>query len=224
MNKLAVMGLALAITGHLSAQSPETRPSFEVASIKPNKSGASQRAMGPEPGGRFGATNVPLRDLMTIAYGIPPYLVDYRISGGPAWVDTEKFDIVAKAESDLPPDQIRMRVRTLLEERFALKVHWETRDLPVFALVLARADGTFGPNFQRSDVDCAAIWNAARGTPVAPQRPNGKPVCTGRTTLGSITGGAMLIDSLVNSLGRFAGRIVENRTGLSGRYDFELTW
>ena len=84
MNKLAVIGLAVAMTGHLSAQSPETRPSFEVASIKPNKSGGSQRAMGPEPGGRFGATNVPLRDLMTIAYGIPPYLVDHRISGGPA--------------------------------------------------------------------------------------------------------------------------------------------
>jgi uncharacterized protein (TIGR03435 family) len=183
--------------------------------------------MGPEPGGRFGATNVPLRDLVSFAYAIPPLYADYRIAGGPNWIDDDRFDIVAKVEVQLPPDEMRVRVRTLLEDRFAVKAHFETRELPIYALVFAKSDQTMGPRLRRSEVDCDAVRTANRGMPPTPPiqaQAGDKLVCTGRTTSGLIIGGAMLIDNLVTSLGGFAGRIVQNRTGLTGRFDFELTW
>jgi hypothetical protein len=149
----------------LRAQSAAPAPgsqAFEVASVKPNKSGDGRISIQMQPGGRFTATNFPLRELIRMAYGVQ----NSQLVGGPDWIGSERFDIVAKAESDPspsppggPPGPMLMMVRNLLVERFKLAVHNETKDLPIYALVMARADGRLGPQLRASQVDCAALWH-----------------------------------------------------------------
>ena len=83
------------------------------------------------PPGRFTATNIPLKVLITNAY----QLSFFQVVGGPDWVSTDRFDIAAKAPDGAPPEQTRAMVRTLLKDRFKLVVHMETRDTPIYALV-----------------------------------------------------------------------------------------
>src|SRR6476469_2808225 len=81
----------------VAAQAPAAAPQFEVASVKPNKSGGGPMRIGFQPGGRFTATNVPVRDLISMAYGQPQPLPSFQIIGGPGWMASDRFDIVAKA-------------------------------------------------------------------------------------------------------------------------------
>ena len=118
-------------------------PEFDVVSVKPNKSGGGMvRIMGRPDG--YAASNVSLKMLIQGAYGIREDL----ISGAPSWADSARFDIDAKvAGSDvealkkLSPEQRRLILRPLLADRFKLKVHTETKQLPVYELVLAK-DGS----------------------------------------------------------------------------------
>ena len=115
----SIVAVAMAHSGALpQADGSQDLPEFDAASVKPNKSGDMARAMGPEPGGRFNARNVPLRDLVAIGYSIPPLFASYRIIGGPEWIDSARFDVSATAGRDLPPDQVALRVRRLLSDRF----------------------------------------------------------------------------------------------------------
>jgi len=101
---------------------------FEVASVKVNRSADSRIGIGFAPGGRFRATNVPLRELIAAAYGTPQPLPAFQISGGPKWIETERFDIVGKAPGDPqpgpdgPPREMFMMLRNLLTERGARRV------------------------------------------------------------------------------------------------------
>ena len=134
-------------------------PGFEVASVKPNKSGNAMQGFG-FPGDRFEATNVLLHDLVALAYGDPgQVLPDSQLSGGPNWIDSDRFDIKATVGSDGPNTaaQKQFKLRALSAERFHLVVHEETRDLPIYALVLARSDRKLGPKLLRADVDCEAL-------------------------------------------------------------------
>ena len=151
--------------------------SFEVASVKTNKSGDFRRGMGPEPGGRFGAINVPLRDLVAFAFGIPNADAESRVIGGPEWITRERFDIAAKAADASAPSGYPPLVQAMLVERFKLQAHEEVRDVEAFALVRARTDGTPGPQLRRSDVDCDARRAAAKGGAPLPQPASG-PVST----------------------------------------------
>src|SRR5437870_2065444 len=111
------------------------RPSFEVASIKPNNSGNGQVAIQTPPG-RFRAIAVTAKLLIANAYGIR----DPQISGGPPWIATDRFDIEATVKSDvqLQPSQIPLLLQDLLMDRLQLKVHHETQELPVFELTVAK--------------------------------------------------------------------------------------
>src|SRR5580765_433778 len=137
-----------AIESRVRAQSPQTlAPAFEVASIKLNNSGDGRVMMQLQPGGRFTATNIPLRLLIRNAY----QLQDFQIVGAPSWINSERYDIVAKAEDGTPPEtpsldrtgpnRTQLMIRSLLAERFQLVAHDETRELPIYALVVARGDG-----------------------------------------------------------------------------------
>ena len=102
---LVTVVAALLVAG-LRAQAPvagAANPVFEVVSIKPNKSGDGRMLIGFQPGGRFTATGITLRMLIGIAYGTPQPLPNFRIIGGPSWMNSDRFDIVAKAEGDVPP-------------------------------------------------------------------------------------------------------------------------
>ena len=157
---LALIPGSLLIAG---GQDQAPLPSFEVASIKPNNSGDGRVFMQNQPG-RFTATNVSLRQLIRNAY----QLQDFQITGGPSWMSTDRFDIVAKIDPSEdaavqatvgppPPGQpgrLGLMIRSLLIERFKLAVHTETKEQPIYALVLARSDGKLGPALKKSETDC----------------------------------------------------------------------
>ena len=227
----ALLGVAL---GAQSPQPPAAPLAFEVASIKPNSSGDGRVMMQNQPG-RFIATNITLRLLIRNAY----QLQDFQISGGPGWMASDHFDINAKVPDeyrDLPPMRpgsgpgpLQSMIRTLLAERFKLAVHNETKDSPIYALILARSDGKLGPNLKKSETDCEAMFAAgrARGGQMPPPGPPppGQPMpCGIRIGLGNMAVGGVPLAQVANSLGMFAGRIVLDRTGLTGNYDMNLTW
>jgi uncharacterized protein (TIGR03435 family) len=129
----------------LSAQSAtgwEKPLAFEVASIKPNKSGDNPQSTRLQPGGGFSATNVSVRFLIRVSYG---QFQEALVSGGPSWLDTDRYDIVAKGDGPASPPQINLMIRTLLADRFKLTTHQEMQELPIYALVLTRTDRRLGP-------------------------------------------------------------------------------
>ena len=149
----------------LQIQDPP-RQSFEVASVKPNKSGETTSFLQSRPGGNFAVGDMTLRGLIMFAYGIQ----GFQLVGAPDWwAATERFDIAAKAAADVPPTPIgktspeALMLRSLLEDRFRLSAHRETRDLPIYALVLARADGRPGPRLRPTTSDyCKKRFDAIR--------------------------------------------------------------
>jgi uncharacterized protein (TIGR03435 family) len=215
----------------VSAQAPAPAPQFEVASVKPNKSGVGgPRRIGFQPGGRFTATNVPVLDLISIAYGQPEPLPTFQILGAPGWAASDSFDITAKAETDIPPGptgppaQMFLMLRGLLADRFKLVAHEESRDQPVYLLRLDRSDGKLGPNLRPSTVDCAAMMRgAARGGPTpGPPPPGQAPMCGAMFGPGRMMSGGTPIQMMVNGLARLVNRPVLDRTGLTGNYETTL--
>jgi uncharacterized protein (TIGR03435 family) len=211
---------------------------FEVASVKINKSGPMMSAMRTVPS-EFRVTNVPLRLLISLAYRAS----SYQMVGGPGWIDSERFDIVAKAPAGSTPDQTTLMMRGLLADRFKLKVHTETREVPIYALVLARSDGKLGPKLSKSTDDCEKILaerraaaQAARAGGAGPvpfnmPGPNEKPVCTISMRPAPVTngipllvfrGGGQPMQALVSQISGSVNRLVVDKTGLTGLYDFEL--
>lgn len=229
---LAAAAVGLAWSVMAAGQAP---PQFEVASIKPNKSGDGRVMLGAQPGGRFSATNVPLRLLIRNAY----QLQDFQIVGGPDWLNSDRFDIVANADSDGlgdpfgaaqrgEPSRVQLMLRALLAERFKLEVHDETREMPIYALMMARGDGRLGPQLQKSTTDCAALAAAGRGRgampPTGPPQPGDRVPCGIRVAPGNMAVGGSTLAQFAASLGMFVGRVVVDRTGLDGTFDFNLTW
>jgi len=226
----AVLGL-VAVGGLRPVLRAQTavQPAFDVASIKLNTSGDWRKSIGPGPGGRFLATNQTLRELLPFAYGLPQMAAGIRIVGGPSWIDTDRFDVVAKADGVVSPEEMGAMLRSLLVDRFKLAAHRETRDLPVYALVMAKGDGSFGPGQRRSEVSesaCAARRAAIRRRePVPPQDPGRPPVCgSGRTVPGRITAVGWSMAQLVSALMPLAGRVVVEKTGQAGLFDMDLEW
>ena len=216
-----IVAFATASSTWTAAQTPSASLQFEVASIKPNKSGPGPQRIGFQPGGRFVATNVPVRDLISIAYGQPQPLPNFQIIGRPSWMTSDRFDITAKAEGDPqpaaagPPTQMFQMLRGLLADRFQLKAHEETRDQPVYVLRVDRSDGKLGPNLRPSTVDCAALRGANRGgPPPGPPAPGQAPVCGAMMAPGRIMSGGTPIETMTTSLARLVkqGRDRSHRT------------
>ena len=233
---------ASVVVGALGAQAPQTpaAPAFEVASIKPNNSGDGRVMMQNQPG-RFIATNIPVRLLIRNAY----QLQDFQITGGPSWLNSDRFDINAKVDASVQdevaaargagpgqgPNPVQLMVRTLLAERFKLVVHNETKDQPIYGLIMARSDGRLGPQLKKAEVDCAAQMAAMRGRgparglpPPGPSQPGDVIPCGIRIGPGNMAVGGSTLAQFANNLGMFVGRVVLDRTGLTGSYDFTLTW
>ncbi len=201
------------MAGMLHAQTPTTPISY-VASVKPNNSAEPRGFTEYYPGGRLSATAVTVRSLLRTAYRIQ----DYQLVGAPAWFSTKRYDIAAKVDDNPPPLPVFLRM--LLADKFQLAVRNETRELPRFALVLARGDGKLGPQLQKSDFDCEAY----AATPHALPEPGRTPTCSTRINMGALSGKAIPLAQLATSLAPFVNRFVFDKTGLPGRYDVELTW
>jgi uncharacterized protein (TIGR03435 family) len=224
-------------SGRVSAQAP-ANPSFEVASIKTNRSGTNQRQVNWEPNGRFTATNVPLDNLIRFAYAepgpdgllgpLPPnrLLVAKSWVGGAAALQSDKFDVIATSDGAASQEHVFLMLRALLAERFKLVVHRETRDLPIYALVMARKDGRLGPRLRRSKVDCSATPNTGPTAAPSPDAFVAEP-CKGlRNVPGKATGRAVTIPTLARLMSGWVDdhRPVEDRTGLAGNFDIDLDW
>ncbi len=220
---LIVSLAAAAVTVSAQAPGPVLAPTlpFEVASVKVNREG--QRApMQWLPGGRF-RMGLPIQSLVTIGYQVPVY----RIDGLPDWTSRTFFDIDARAERQPAIEERPAYYRGLLEDRFGLRAHVEERDMPAYALVLAREDRRLGPGLRRTEVNCeAAIAESRRraeaGERPAPPAPGVRPTCGAIGGAANLTAGAVEIASLVGLLSSGLERPVVDRTGLAGRFDIDF--
>src|SRR4051794_3428848 len=185
----AISVVLLAASSAPGAQTPSdsnTNPSFEVVSVKRNVTAEGPAGFNPRTD-RFTRTAVTARELVASAFRRRGF-ENVQVVGGPNWLDSDRFDITAKIEDGagtleqlyLPdgkgsPGRAYLMVRALLQDRFKLRAHWETREMPVFALTLARRDGRLGPRLIRSTVDCdketAEMADAIRKTGMPPPRP-----------------------------------------------------
>jgi len=220
--------VVLSATAVLSAQTPEPPPIPYVASVKVNASGSTSSFTRRLPGGTFLASNMTAHDMIAMAHGLQPF----QIEGGPEWIRQARFDITIKVEQNvgpaaIGPTQIGLQLgRAVLADRFAFRAHRETRERPVFALVRVRQDGALGPRIRRSPTDCAALARdaGASGAPWPPRSGDGRLLCglqIGGTTL---TAGGYPLSEFQSFLTRQTQRVVIDRTGLTGAWDFELTF
>jgi bla regulator protein BlaR1 len=211
---------------HTLKATGEPSPSFEVISIKSEKPGRGISGMETPPG-RFSATNVTAKGLIAYAYNYHQpglSLMDYQILGGSEWISSNRFDIEAEVEDSLVEQdekkklpvnewwaQVRLRVQSMLADRFRLKVTRETNELPVYEVVVAK----HGAKLTESTIP--RIWRIsaiARGPEFSIER-------------GQLTGVGLSVGDLAGLLPRLSeigGRKVVDRTGLQGRYDFTLKW
>jgi bla regulator protein BlaR1 len=184
------------IVGMLHAQSE--LPSFEVATVKANHSGSMAVNLRQRPGGGLLSTNASLHMMIQNAYNLRPF----QVVGGPSWLNVDRFDINAKA-TGATPEQVRLMLQRLLAERFKLAVHRETRELPLYSLVVAKG----GPKLSASKVDTTEI--------------NGNPADDGTT---EVKFQKVPMSMLARTLARMLQHQVSDGTGLTGEYDFTLRW
>ncbi len=211
---------------------------FDVVSIKRNKEAEEEReelrgnvAVAPsqmivQPGGVLRGEGISLMELIRDAY-------DFRlrpkgdISGGPSWLETERYDVTAKTSSTfgaappnaLPPDAARM-LRALLADRFKLKMKTETRQRPLFNMVLAKADGKLGAQLKPADGSCLGIYTQQPPPPARPLPPCQFQLGGGRPLiLGGIT-----MKEFATFLANFPviNATVTDKTGLTGAYDLTV--
>ncbi len=218
---------------------PQT-PQFDVASVKPNRSGGpanSNFPLGPGDvyvpnGGFFSATNQTLITYILFAYKIMGNQMQFLLPQLPGWVTTERFDIQARVDGNPSKDQMRLMMRSLLAERFKLAIRHEIREMPVLALVLSKP-GKLGPQLRPhpAEAPCPITAQAALSSPTVeggfPTLCNGlfvlPPSVPGRLRAGgrNVTIG-FIADSL--SAGADLGRPMVDRTGITGTIDFILEW
>jgi uncharacterized protein (TIGR03435 family) len=225
-----IVGMVLCATA-LLAQSPS--PVFEVATIKPSDPASQGQFIRRQPGGRFSTSNMPLRDIVRFAY----QMQDFQLDSVPDWAGSARYDINAKMAGDPPPtppgtvDDMVLSLRALLAERFALQVHPDRKELPIYALVRLRPD-RLGPQLEPSALDCQAMMNAAlagaRAGGAPPQQPppdeKGRPSCGIRGGFGTLSGNGFPLAQLANTLAQITRRTVVDRTGLPGAWAFDLTF
>jgi uncharacterized protein (TIGR03435 family) len=201
-------------------------PAFEAASVKTGVPADVPAGIRPvSAGGQFHAV-LTLHDLVQVAYGAPLALLPSQVVGGPRWVATERFEIIAKASSlgntsSGGRDELLAMMRTLLVDRFALLIRRERRELPIFNLVLDRADGGPGPRLRPEDGQCVAM-SAVTGATADPSRWCGFR----RFAPGAISARGMTLDDFASGISTRADvqRVVRNRTALAGKFDFDIEY
>jgi uncharacterized protein (TIGR03435 family) len=212
-----LMLVAAAIT-LLNAQPPAARPEFEVASLKPSAPDAAGFFIKTLPGGGLQAKNIPLKRLIATAYSV----TDYQIFGDVKLLD-QKFDLDARAPNPAELGTLRLMLQSLLDERFHLNFHQETRDLPIYSLLLAKSGVNGGPGLIRNPEGDCSIAVTPQDAPPDGSRP---PVPCGTVSPGPgrITGRRGRISQLADRLSTMLGRTVVDKTGLEGTYDIALTF
>ena len=194
-------------------QSNGAIPQFEVASVKPNRTGDANMGAAAQPGGRFIARNVPVQFLIQTAYDVK----DFQIAAGRfSWISTERFDVTAKGPEGTRNgfEPLKPMIRSLLASRFQLAVHSEMKESPIFELVAAKGGLKLSPS---KDSTCAAP------DPKNPQPRERKPLCENiRSAKGLIEAHGVVMPRLAAALSDVLGRVVVDRTGFIGTFDARL--
>lgn len=236
--KLLVMTMALTVMPVLS-QTPASKPQFEVASVKPNPSGRGGLMEVP-PTGRVNIDSATFKTLMQWAFRVQ----DYQIIGGPAWLAVDRFDLLASPPADFkpqpvvpcfaadcPPTPVQLMMQGLLADRFQLKVHRETRELPVYEMTIAKS------GFKLKE---AAPLQPQAGPgmppPMPPPPPPGTPPPTSTSALPTpppgvtmgfpfgFTASSVQFGVLGFLLQDILGRPVIDKTGIKGDCDFKIVY
>ena len=198
---------------HAQEQPSANHPEFEVASIKPNASYDGRILLQVLPGGGLTTSGATLSFLLTLAYEVR----SFQISGGAGWINSERFDVVARSDRSTgsqndPSDptritaeqlkamqqQMRPKLQALLADRFKLTLHRETREESVYALVVGKG----GAKFQQANGNFGGL----------------------RIGKSQLTGSGATVEMLATALANQLGRPVLDRTGLKGQFDFKLEW
>lgn len=168
---------------------------WEVVSVKPSGNNSAESNVDSTPG-RLTATSVTVRELIRLAYGMK----DYQIERAPGWIDGERFDIAAKsANKTTTLNELQSQVRELLAGRFQLATHFETKQMPVYLLVVGKGGAKL------------TAHNDGTGTKT-------------RKGCGHLAGSRLAMDAIATILSRQLEYDVVNQTGLPGKYDFQLDW
>lgn len=206
--RTTTIAAAAILSGFLAVDASAQQPRFEVASVKRN--GSSDPSASPQfQGTRFVASNMPLSSLISAAYGVP----SRDLFEAPQWIfyspftGGERYDVVARMPEGSSPQDQQAMLRNLLEDRFALRLRRETRQLPVYTLTKLD-ERTLGPNLRPAAKTC-----------------DPRPMCEGRVGGGFASYKGAPWASVVTIIGNAAGeqRIID-RTGLSGFFDYEITY
>jgi uncharacterized protein (TIGR03435 family) len=239
---VAMATLTLSVPAAIPLRAQETAPTplprFEVASLKPSTGPTGERG---QPGGRYTATR-PVKFFIADAFFFGTPLQMTRVLGGPEWIDSALYEINAKAPGELrggpggPPRELFLMIRSLLEDRFKLRTHMETREFPVYELVLARPDRSPGAQLRQATIDCDALIAGVRaGGPPPARQPNEPPPCAAMRGPARVLSGGIPMSQFANMLtfviadangpaGRDTARLVIDKTGLDGRFAFTLAW
>jgi uncharacterized protein (TIGR03435 family) len=218
---IAAGAMLLAITAIAVFAQPAARSKFEVASIKPSVETGFQRVRTPP--GRLSAVAT-VRLMMQNAYA----LQSFQIVNAPEWAASERYEVEAKANSDVGRAQIFLMLQSLLEDRFHLKAHRETRELPVYALVPSKGGVKLPSPKEGSCVagDPSPNWVGGRiAVPGGPATvlPCGGVVVTMETSSGALLhGGRVLMPELIRTLSLVLGRVVIDKTGVTDAFDLRL--
>jgi len=203
MKRTLIPGLAVLVPAIVLAWQVSAPGAFDAASVKPSNSSNGGFSMGTSKG-RLTVTNVPVRELILKGF----HLKDSQVSGGPGWLSTERYDIVAKtSNTTISDDNLWLLLQPLLTERFKLKFHRETKQLPVYSLVVAKGGPKLTPHI-----------GGAEG--------KDEPTISGRMGSGkaSLDVKKISMARLADTLGGYMDHTVIDRTGLKGDYDFKLDW
>ena len=222
----AIAILLVTATASLASQGPPTAPRFEVVSIRPNRAPRVEERFELQPSGRIIWMATLVRPLIRLAH--QRRMFDTReVIGGPDWLDRERFDIIAQAKEPLridpdgfPREPFAM-IRTMLEERFRLRVREERRERPIYALVRASVRD-LGRRLHPSSIDCGKEM-ADQATGNLPRvLADGRPACALGGPPGRLLGAGLGMSQLAAALVRLTGREVVNRTNLDGPFDWDL--
>jgi len=186
---------------------------FEVVSIKPNAANDNRIMIRMAPGGRFNANGATLKMLVGQAFNMR----DFQITGGPGWIGSDRFDIDAKGPEGMPdrvpPEVLRPMLKSMIEDRFQLKYHTETKELPVY--VLTQMKGGHKMKVVEEVAPTPGVGGPGPGGR-APQR-----IMMGR---GQFKGESVPMSMLVQQISQVLGRTVIDNTGLPGTYEVDLQW
>ncbi|MGH9238249.1 MAG: TIGR03435 family protein [Vicinamibacterales bacterium] len=234
---LTVAGLVIA----LEVGSAQTMPAFEVASVIENRSGGMTRftpglqpifpdvVPNPAPG-QISITNATLRHIIALAYGLNPTLEQYALKGGPNKILETRFNIVANPPEGAPPSQTRLMLRALLTDRFKLRTHTQTEQIPAYVLRIV-TEGRLGPQLRPSQDDCTSASmpdNSRERARLGPKDANGQPLCLSpygnvsqsETTLRYVSP----LKAMLNYLQAFVDRPLVDETDLRGRFQWTISF